>query len=56
VKALWGVGRKPQAYSRYSPTSDTAIMAGLNVQAWFGEPALRVLVRWGMLHLQDHRS
>jgi hypothetical protein len=28
-----------------------AIMAGLNLQVWFGEPVLRALVRWGMSHL-----
>jgi hypothetical protein len=33
------------------PATAVAIMAGLNVQAWFGEPALRTLVRWGMSHL-----
>lgn len=35
----------------FVPATAVAIMAGLNVQAWFGEPALRVLVRWGMSHL-----
>ena len=33
------------------PPAAVAIMAGLNVQAWFGEPALHALVRWGMVHL-----
>lgn len=33
------------------PALAVAIMAGLNVQAWFGEPVLRTLVRWGMTHL-----
>jgi len=27
------------------------LMAGLNVQVWFGEPVLHTLVRWGMAHL-----
>jgi hypothetical protein len=30
------------------PVLTLLVMAGLNVQAWFGEPALRQLVRWGM--------
>lgn len=33
------------------PALAVAIMAGLNVQAWFGEPVLRQLMRWGMTHL-----
>lgn len=33
------------------PAAAVAIMAGLNVQPWFGEPVLRTLVRWGMSHL-----
>ena len=33
------------------PATAVAIMAGLNVQPWFGEPVLRALVRWGMSHL-----
>lgn len=33
------------------PAIAVAIMAGLNVQPWFGEPVLRALVRWGMSHL-----
>jgi hypothetical protein len=32
------------------PATAVAIMAGLNVQPWFGEPVLRALVRWGMSH------
>jgi hypothetical protein len=35
----------------FVPVTAVAIMAGLNVQVWFGAPALRVLVRWGMSHL-----
>lgn len=30
------------------PALTVLVMAGLNVQGWFGEPALRQLVRWGM--------
>lgn len=33
------------------PTATVAIMAGLNVQPWFGQPVLVALVRWGMSHL-----
>lgn len=33
------------------PALTVLVMAGLNVQGWFGEPALRQLVRWGMGHL-----
>jgi hypothetical protein len=33
------------------PATAVAIMAGLNVQPWFGEPVLRALVRWGTSHL-----
>jgi hypothetical protein len=33
------------------PAATVAIMAGLNVQPWFGEPVLRALVRWCMSHL-----
>ncbi|HEX8111817.1 MAG TPA: hypothetical protein VF516_28995 [Kofleriaceae bacterium] len=33
------------------PALTVLVMAGLNVQSWFGEPALRQLVRWGMGHL-----
>lgn len=33
------------------PPLAVVIMAGLNVQAWFGEPVLCTLVRWGMHHL-----
>lgn len=29
------------------PATAVVIMAGLNVQPWFGEPVLRALVRWG---------
>jgi len=32
------------------PAIAVAVMAGLNVQPWFGEPVLRTLVRWGMTH------
>jgi hypothetical protein len=32
------------------PATAVAIMAGLNVQCWFGEPVLRALVRWWMSH------
>jgi hypothetical protein len=32
------------------PATAVVIMAGLNVQPWFGEPVLRTLVRWGMSH------
>jgi hypothetical protein len=32
------------------PPLAIAIIAGLNVQAWFGETALRVPVAVGMLH------
>jgi len=35
----------------FVPVTTVAIMAGLNLQVWFGEPALRALVRWGMSHL-----
>jgi hypothetical protein len=35
----------------FVPATAVVIMAGLNVQPWFGEPVLRVLVRWGMSHL-----
>lgn len=35
----------------FVPVTAVAIMVGLNVQVWFGAPALRVLVRWGMSHL-----
>ena len=35
----------------FAPAAAVAIMAGLNVQVWFGEPALRTLVRWGMSYL-----
>jgi hypothetical protein len=35
----------------FVPVTALAIMAGLNVQVWFGVPALRMLVRWGMSHL-----
>jgi hypothetical protein len=30
------------------PPLTVLVMAGLNVQAWLGEPALRQLVRWGL--------
>jgi hypothetical protein len=33
------------------PALTVLVMAGLNVQVWFGEPALHQLVRWGMHHL-----
>ncbi len=33
------------------PALTVVVMAGLNVQPWFGEPVLRQLVRWGMHHL-----
>lgn len=33
------------------PAAAVAIMAGLNVQPWFGQPVLVALVRWGMSHL-----
>ena len=32
------------------PATAVAVMAGLNVQVWFGEPALRVLARWALSH------
>jgi hypothetical protein len=32
------------------PATAVAIMAGLNVQCWFGEPVLRALVRFWMSH------
>jgi hypothetical protein len=44
----------PRSLARLSalvPAAAVAIMAGLNVQPWFGEPVLRALVRWGMSHL-----
>jgi hypothetical protein len=44
----------PRSLARLSalvPAAAVAIMAGLNVQPWFGESVLRALVRWGMSHL-----
>lgn len=35
----------------FVPATTIAVMAGLNVQSWFGEPALHALARWGMSHL-----
>jgi hypothetical protein len=36
--------------SRFVPATAIVVMAALNIQAWFGEPMLRTLVRWGMSH------
>jgi hypothetical protein len=33
------------------PTLAVLVMAGLNVQLWFGEPALHALARWSMKYL-----
>lgn len=35
----------------FVPAVAVLIMAALNVQAWFGEPVLITLVRWGRYHL-----
>ncbi|MEO7732861.1 MAG: hypothetical protein ABIY55_17990 [Kofleriaceae bacterium] len=35
----------------FVPALAVVIMAGLNVQPWFGPSALRTLARWGMYHL-----
>jgi hypothetical protein len=35
----------------FVPPIAVVVMAGLNAQVWFGAPALRLLVRWGMSHL-----
>jgi hypothetical protein len=32
------------------PVTTIVVMAALNLQAWCGEPVLRVFVRWGMSH------
>jgi hypothetical protein len=33
------------------PTLAVLVMAGLNVQHWYGEPVLHALARWSMRYL-----
>jgi hypothetical protein len=44
----------PRLLARFGavvPTLAVLVMAGLNVQLWFGEPALHALARWSMKYL-----